>query len=697
MTTYNTLIKEHNKNKDDIVGINSQLSEIPNQSYITEKATKSYVDTITQSLGSGSPKGTFATFTDLQTAFPSGNINTYVVTADGKWYYWNGSAWTPGGTYQSAGIADKSVKAKHTDFIDISSNLYDDSTKSLGYNISSSTGALVANASYNSSDFIEIKPSTNYSYLGFLNVAYYDINKQFISRPQLIYTGITLTSPSNAYFIRTHFEVNTLTTYLRQINESATLLQYENYYKKLDSKYINLDFSVLPKETSFFDISTNLFDNQNATLGYAILSGTGEPSENTSYSISEYVPVKYSTAYSFIGINRVVWYDANKNYISNITRVDYNPRTEISPATAVFARFSIQNIELDIAQFNEGDILLPYENGTPKLKTWVYGEIPKSDDLYNVDIPIDGVFDTNETYVGFTDMYTRTASQIYSLFDALMASYPDYITKEFLGNEATGLPIYVYYLTPTIPITDKPSKMIKIFLTCGTHGIEKASTLSTYLMIKQMCEKWGDYPLLEALRFNVKFIVMPVVNPWGWNNGDRRNSRGVDINRNFPYQWVQGTSGTQTYGGSAPLSELEAQYVKSIFDNNKDIDIMYDFHNFFTVGVEPNEQFLWIPTNAGLKVQHIAQNLISRLTRKWGKEFNFLDGKFVGYTSTVADGMIQNYAHSLGIKYCGTFEVRDGWKLDATGQTYDENMCKAGVEAITNWLLLNIKDLIASQ
>ena len=30
MTTYNTLIKEHNKNKDDIVGINSQLDYIAN-------------------------------------------------------------------------------------------------------------------------------------------------------------------------------------------------------------------------------------------------------------------------------------------------------------------------------------------------------------------------------------------------------------------------------------------------------------------------------------------------------------------------------------------------------------------------------------------------------------------------------------------------------------------------------------------
>lgn len=31
MTTYNTLIKEHNKNKDDIVGINEQLADMENK------------------------------------------------------------------------------------------------------------------------------------------------------------------------------------------------------------------------------------------------------------------------------------------------------------------------------------------------------------------------------------------------------------------------------------------------------------------------------------------------------------------------------------------------------------------------------------------------------------------------------------------------------------------------------------------
>lgn len=57
----------------------------------------------------GSPKGTYATLSALQTAYPNGAVGVYVITADGKWYYWNGNVWTAGGVYQSQGISDKSI------------------------------------------------------------------------------------------------------------------------------------------------------------------------------------------------------------------------------------------------------------------------------------------------------------------------------------------------------------------------------------------------------------------------------------------------------------------------------------------------------------------------------------------------------------------------------------------------------------
>jgi hypothetical protein len=52
-------------------------------------------------IGSSTPKGAYATLSALQTAFPTGTTGIYIISADNKWYYWSGSAWTAGGTYQN--------------------------------------------------------------------------------------------------------------------------------------------------------------------------------------------------------------------------------------------------------------------------------------------------------------------------------------------------------------------------------------------------------------------------------------------------------------------------------------------------------------------------------------------------------------------------------------------------------------------
>jgi lysophospholipase L1-like esterase len=97
----------------DITTLETSLAEKATQ--IEAKADKTYVDTQVQAVASGSPKGTYATLTALQTAFPTGNTNIYLVTADGKWYYWNGSAWTAGGVYQATGLSPSSVLRDHVE------------------------------------------------------------------------------------------------------------------------------------------------------------------------------------------------------------------------------------------------------------------------------------------------------------------------------------------------------------------------------------------------------------------------------------------------------------------------------------------------------------------------------------------------------------------------------------------------------
>ncbi|NLY09306.1 MAG: DUF2817 domain-containing protein [Tissierellia bacterium] len=685
------------------------------QSAINE--SKSYTDTKVAAVASGSPKGVYTSLSDLQTAYPTGTDGIYLVTDDGKWYYWNGSAWVAGGVYQSTGIADKTIDMRKVSFIKESTNLFNRYDVIVGKVILPGTGDLSDNETYQVSGFIEVRPNETITSVKIIRITFYDSSKEYISdvnnnSPNQD-TPLTTAVPNNAYYMR----ISTLNNYnkVAQINRGNVLLPYEEWYTPylVDIKANDLNDEIIENKhvknntisvdkVDFIQRSTNIFNINIVTKGFHISSSDGSLVENPDYNSSDYIEINPSTDYSYYGFNAVAYYDSDKRFIQRI-HLSYNGQTATSPSNAKYIRVHYQpKAEYYPKQINESSSLLPYEDfystfsegsGLSRLNPIITEGRIDASDRYMMDVPIDGIFTTNEVYSDYTDFSNSTASDVYTMFDNLMAQYPNYITKELLGYEATGLPIYVYYLNPEFPNASVATKVPKIFLTCGVHGKEKASTLVTYLLIKQMCEKWDEYPLLEALRFNVKFIIIPVSNPWGWNNFSRTNSNGVDINRNFPHEWYQGVEGTNTYGGAAPLSELESQYIKSVFDNNNDIVIMYDFHNFHTDS--NGDYFLWVPTASGVYVQHMAQNLFSRLTRKWKKEYPFIpDNYFAGYTNTAKEGMIQNYAQSIGIKFSGTFEICWRWVLDTSSVPYDQTMCKTGVEAITNWLLINLNELM---
>jgi hypothetical protein len=115
-------------------------------------------------IGNSSPKGVYATLSALQTAFPTGTTGVYLVTADGKWYYWSGSAWTAGGTYQGTGISDGSLTRAMLEqgIRDKIVNLTQQANNVIMYNgvISSSTVMVNSNT-------VEVTTNTTYGTVGF--------------------------------------------------------------------------------------------------------------------------------------------------------------------------------------------------------------------------------------------------------------------------------------------------------------------------------------------------------------------------------------------------------------------------------------------------------------------------------------------------------------------------------------------------
>lgn len=195
----------------------------------------------------------------------------YVLTSDNNWYYWNGSAWTVGGSYISdASIGTLDYYAKTTNN-GTSANLLNPYTCSDNTSLSSSDGSASTNNSYWVTDFIEID-NTKYEYDGYTyyygqvtyqyskqgayKIAYYDSSKNFLYAD-------SQQSDEGQRSIRTpsaHDESQTDVAYCRiQFKKSVVSFDYRN----------NIIVELLGKNYTLKDLYTNNY----AVSHYNIIKG----------------------------------------------------------------------------------------------------------------------------------------------------------------------------------------------------------------------------------------------------------------------------------------------------------------------------------------------------------------------------------------------------------------------------------------
>ena len=139
-----------------------------------------------------------------------------------------------------------------------SSNIYDERTKIVSYAISSQSGELVVNDSYETTPFYTIDPSQKWTSKLFNRVAFYDENKTFISMINILPEKATFTTPINSVYMRLHKRKAEGTD--AQLNKGEELLPYEPYYIEVDGYKIGKD--ILPNQKPYYfapvEIGSNL-------------------------------------------------------------------------------------------------------------------------------------------------------------------------------------------------------------------------------------------------------------------------------------------------------------------------------------------------------------------------------------------------------------------------------------------------------
>ena len=158
------------------------------------------------------------------------------------------------------------------------------------------------------------------------------------------------------------------------------------------------------------------------------------------------------------------------------------------------------------------------------------------------------------------DSDNMKTQDIYDYLDALCDKYPQLLTKTVMGHDSSG---ELYVNRYVFADSTKSSYSATIYIGANEHGPTsdpRECAIVTARFIKDLCEGHAKTnTFLGAIKDNCKVVVIPVINPWGFDNNSRNNYNNVNINRNYPTPGWSVQSDADK--GASAGSEIEMQYI----------------------------------------------------------------------------------------------------------------------------------------
>ena len=335
-----------------------------------------------ESVASGSPAGVYATVDALTTADPN-HSKIYLVTADGKWYYHNGTTWTAGGTYQGTSVSDNSVSMEK----------------------------LASDVKYNLNQRINLKDKYNENYIIPL-----DLTNNLINGVIMTETGVIETRSDEIYYctpnpiyIEDNCVVNVPShslwrVYIYFYDEDFNFIKYRDItngattiYKIINTiknaRYIKFRLNLISLDTTtisdilteFDDLTIENIDNQLKThigtnmvnpykyfVGYLQASASPylqvQALTDTTYRTTYPIPVKADTTYFISRFRQLILLDSNFEFVSGSYINQDTQNYTLTPSADGYVVFSYNSTYLNtliMAQSSESVNYVPYKEYLP--------------------------------------------------------------------------------------------------------------------------------------------------------------------------------------------------------------------------------------------------------------------------------------------------------------------------------------------
>lgn len=268
----------------------------------------------------------------------------------------------------------------------------------------------------------------------------------------------------------------------------------------------------------------------------------------------------------------------------------------------------------------------------------------------NVVIPhVKGLKDDNADFP--YDSETRL-NDIYNWFDNLTEIFSHSMTKTRYGTtevptrseDSNTYDMNAYVIEPL------GTSKSKIILASGIHGgssngDEPTGVAALAYWVKDFMYNYNSNIVYEELRKSCTIVVMPVLNPWGYQNKFRGNGRSVDLNRNFDNGFTPNAESYDgTTSGTSAFSESESKAIRDyISQNHSDAKMYIEWHTRGKGSMATDNRWLLLHPSTFTDAIPVLSKIGSHLVSKYGGVVNV--------NSAVPEGHAYNYVNNvIGVK-----------------------------------------------